>query len=78
MAEPNNPILVVGEFSQIRLDGVNCGVGDGVFLFVEHEFAPNGERTLVARHEFRFFVVHELLAIVVRRLFDALQALPLR
>ena len=78
MPEPNKPIPVGRERFDIRLDGVNGSVRDGVLFLVKHELAPDGERALVARHEFRLFFVHELLAIVMRRLLDTFQALALR
>lgn len=80
MPEPNKPIPVGRERFDIRLDRTKGGVRDGVLFIVEHELAPDGERALVARHEFRLFFVHELLFlnVVMRRLLDAFQALALR
>ena len=80
MPEPYNPIFVIGKLLDVCFYCMKSCVWDSLFFFVEHELFPDGERTFVARHEFRLDFVHELILfyVIIRRLLDAFEALALR
>ena len=78
MAKPNDPILIAGQFFQVCLDRRQGGVRDRLLFSVEHELPPYGKRALVTGHKERFFFVHELFAVVMRRLLNSFEARAMR